>query len=478
MSELRLQRKVTCPILPAIHLRREELIKRLDEATNNSISSEKGRATPYKLLMLHAPAGYGKTTLLIDFARHTSLPCCWYLLDQTDADRMTFLTTLLLSIRQHFPTFGGELDALLNGVSSEHANAPEEVGYFEVVLDALIAAIEREIPEPFLIALCNYQEINELREINGVISYLLQHLPAHCVLLLESRVIPDLDFAPLLANREIFGIGTSQLRFTTSEIRELAQTQGIEPLKDREIETLVSGFGGWITGILLGTRLNNMQQLQSTLSAEKLEEPVDPRYLFSYVVNEVFKSCQEVYTFLKEASVLQEMSPMMCASLLDVTPAQASAHLRYLEQEGLFVTHSGEGADIVYICTPVLRTLFYNELRKEEPDRFSALHQRAAKLLSAENNYSQAIYHALEASTYDIAAELITESAEQMINEGHAETLARWIDGFLPRRRGAVPDSCSFAPTFTSGWQIIRGHSRCLMLPKKLCRRLSTSQIF
>jgi ATP/maltotriose-dependent transcriptional regulator MalT/DNA-binding SARP family transcriptional activator len=430
VSEFRFRSKVTCPALPAVHLSRDGLMKRLGEA----VLGEDQRRTSYKLVLIHAPAGYGKTTLLADFALRSAVPCCWYVLDQTDSDGITFLTTLLMSIRQRFPDFGRELDPLLTGAASQHANELENVYYFETVVNTLIAAIEREIDGPLALILCNYQEINDLSGVNGLVSYLLSQLPARCVLLIESRVIPNLDFAPLLAGQMVCGIGVSLLRFTSSEIHRLAHLQGVEPLTDAEAENLVARFDGWIAGILLGTRLSHLRQIQGNLpvsgASDGSEGPVSSQYLFSYVINEVFKNHREVYTFLKEASILQEMSPALCAALLNIAPSQAAAYLHYLKKESLFVMHSGEGPDAIYTCTPILRTLLHEELRKEAPERFSYLHQRAASLLSDGKNYSQAIYHALEANVYDSAASLIIESAEQMMNEGHAEMLARWIDNF------------------------------------------------
>lgn len=436
MNDLRFQRKVTCPTLPAAHLHREPLVNRLSGIICGSVvgTGKETLLSPYRLVLLHAPAGYGKTTLLADFAQYTGFPCCWYFLDHTDTDRITFLTVLLVSIRQLFPNFGNTLDPLLMGAPSERANYSENVGYFEMVIDTFITAIETEIPDRFAIFLCNYQLINELQEINALVSYLLRKLPQQCVLVIESRTIPNLDFAQLLAGQMFFGFGIDQLRFTPKEIHELAQLLGVGPFTDAEAKQLVQTFDGWIAGILLGTRLGNLQQLQQSLPASLFtaspERQVASQYLFSYVVNEVFKSQQEAYAFLKEACILQEMPPATCAALLDISPSQAYTYLHDLEQQNLFVTHSGEGPHIVYICTPVLRKLLYEELRRDTPERFSQLHQRAAELLSATHNYNQAIYHAFEASVNDIAANLIIESAEQMMNQGHADTLARWIDAF------------------------------------------------
>ncbi len=425
MSDRYHQRKVTCPTLPGAYLRREALVSGFSRIINGSVTGFgiETHPSPYKLILLHAPAGYGKTTLLVDFDQNNDLPCCWYFLDNTDIDGITFLNLLLASIRQQFPQFGRDIAPLLQGTSSEHANKPTKTQYFEMIVDMIVAAIELEIPDRFALFLCNYQEINELQEMNNLINYLIQKLPQQCVLVIESRTIPYLDFAQLLANQMIFGIGTEQLRFTAQQIYELVQIQGIGSFTEAEAEQLTRTFEGWIAGILLGTRLSNLQPFQQSL----------PIPLFSYVVNEVFKSHQKAYAFLKHASILQEMIPVMCASLLEITPKEAQEHLHYLEQHNLFVTHSGERAEVIYTCTPVLRDLFMEELRHEEPELFASLHQRAAELLSVSQKYSQAIYHALEASVNDIAAELIIESSEQMTDQGHAETLARWID--------ALPDS-------------------------------------
>ncbi|HEY1349862.1 MAG TPA: BTAD domain-containing putative transcriptional regulator [Ktedonobacteraceae bacterium] len=435
MGDPSLQRKITCPVLPATHLHREALVSRVSKVlTESTTATEKGRGiSPYKLLLLHAPAGYGKTSLLAEVAAHVSIPCCWYMLDHTDTGRLPFLAVLLESIRLCFPAFGPTLDALLRSADFEHSGDLKNPTYFASLIDAFIAALETDIPDRCALFLCNYQQINDLPEMNALVNQLLEQLPRKCLLVIESRVIPHLDFVQLLAGQTIFGVGSDQLRFSAREILDLAHLQQIEALGEAEAAQLAQAFDGWIAGILLGTRLNNIQQFQQTLNMPLSAQEPDPsqhtpQYLFSYVVNEVFKSHQAAYTFLKEACVLQEMSPTICATLLDIPPEEAYRHLQYLEQQNLFVTQSGQESDLTFICTPVLRKLFYDQLLHDAPERFAWLHRRAAELLSAARRYSQAIYHALEASVNDIAADLIIESAEQMMNQGYTETLAHWID--------------------------------------------------
>jgi ATP/maltotriose-dependent transcriptional regulator MalT/DNA-binding SARP family transcriptional activator len=426
MSIVRDLRKITCPALPTTILSRPALAARLKEA----IAGPSEGFPSYKLVLLYAPAGYGKTTVLADFAQHAHIEFCWYFMDRTDADKNTFLGMLLASIRSRFPQFGQELDALLAAAIATETDRPAPFQY-ESLIEALVAAIETEITERFVIALCNYQEVNECQPINELVNRLLRKLPGNCVLLIESRATPDLEFASLIANREMIGIGKAMLQFTAIEIRNLSQLQGGTQLSEEEAEQLTASFEGWIMGILLGTHLSGVpfapQWSHYSHSSDEIQEaPVDRHYLFSYVVNEVFERNPEVYTFLKEASILQDMTPAVCNELLGIQ--DALSHLHYLEQNGLFVSRSGEGKSAVYVCHPVLRDLLYQDLHQQSPERFVTLHQRAAEIMSANQDYEKAVYHALEASADDIAARLILDSEEQMLAQGQTEALVHWID--------------------------------------------------
>lgn len=446
LHPLHVHSKVNSPGLPTTYLHRETLVQQLHSLIDASVAvpERKVHSLPYKLVLLHAPAGYGKTTLLVDFSQRTSLPCCWYFLDQSDTDGMTFLSVLLTSLRQRFPGFGQALDPLLtNSASPQLALQAERMSYFKKVVDMLISAMESEISEHFAILLCNYQEINGSLEINALIGYLLQKLPQHCVLVIESRIIPDLDFAQLLARQMISSIGIDQFRFTARQIYEWAGLQAVEAFSEADAEQLATTFDGWAAGILLGTRLSNLQQSRQGLVmptlATSLEQQTSSHHLFSYVVNEVFKHHQAAYAFLRDACVLQEMTPLLCANLLDISPSQAHTQLQYLEQQNLFVTHRGEVPHFIYTCIPVVRNLLYEHLRSKAPEQFFQLHRRAAALLSTSQNYPQALYHALEANVNEISVEQIIEADEHMMNQGHAAILARWIDTFSPPAAHSYP---------------------------------------
>lgn len=416
---------ISRPALSPTILHREALVTKLNEV----IIGEQ-RPSPYKLVVLCAPAGYGKTTLLIDFAQHTSFPCCWCFLDHIDADKATLLKILILSIRSRFPNFGRILDPLLSNAIAEDIYHPSQAHHLDAVIDALTTAIDAEITERFVLFLCNYHEVNTNQGVNELVNRLLQRLPSQCVLVIESRAVPALDFASLLARNEIVGFDHTLLRFTSIEIRDLACHQGVASLQEKEAEQLTTLFDGWIAGMLLGTRLGDVRILRSSrdmyTSASVPNMQIDRQNLFAYLVNEVFNRNPEVYAFLREAAVLQQMTPALCNALLETTDAVDRLH--YLEQQGMFVTRSGDGSESSYTCHPVLRELLCDELRRQSPGHFVSLHRRAIEAWQAAHDQERAIYHALEAKLYDIAVRLILELHEQLFAQGRVETLSHWID--------------------------------------------------
>lgn len=425
------------PVLPLRFLHRPALVSTLNEAVARTLDPASGKEAAYKLILLSAPAGYGKTTLLADFAAHTQTPCCWYFLEHADNDKSIFFELLLASIRQCFPHFGVTLDNRLTNAISTDAGEPAMPYRLDSAIDMLVAAIAAEIPERFALILCNYHEVNQNQEINHLVNRLILHVPPQCILILESRAVPRLEFASLLAHREILGIGSNALRFSAGEICDLARLQNIV-LSDAEAADLVQSFDGWITGILLGTHLGDLRYQYSNTPLEVTWNPpllkMDRDYLFAYLAREVFMREPLAYAFLQEAIILRQMTPSLCAALLDIP--DAAKYLAHLERQGLFVTRYRDGSQEHYICHPALRALLYDELHTRSPERLTALHLRAVDLFRGTQD-DEAIFHALAAAAYDVAADLIESVCKPMFAQGRYTSLAYWIDS-LPLETAAL----------------------------------------
>ena len=432
MHDASFVRKFTAPLFPSVLLHRTSLITRLQEAITPERYQDKATAR-YQVVLCCAPAGYGKTTLLADFVRSTALPCCWYFLERADLDPVVFLRTLFASVRHTFPQFGDTCDSTMKTLLTQKMSYTSDMYY--PLLDALCTAIATEISERFVLILSNYEEINESETQTDLVNYLLKKLPSQVTLIIESRVIPDLSFTSLVIQDTICGLDGDALRFSAQDIEELVRLQGLPPLTQAEAEHLATSFDGWITGILLGTHVGDARFRRFTqhtaerghlpaLRGKSLEE-YKRNMLFTYVVDEVLKRDMATYTFLQTISILQQIEPTLCDTLLEST--DTTEHLARLERQGLFLTSYKTASGLAYTCHPVIRELLSEQLRRQEPERFLMLHRKAAILWHAIHNDEQAIYHALTINAYDMAISLILDAGDQLLQHGQHETVIRWL---------------------------------------------------
>ena len=366
-----------------------------------------------------------KTTLLADTVKHFSIPCCWYFLDQADSNKYLFLETLLSSIRRCFPSFGQDLDPLLMR-ARETGN---EEDYHRLVT-TFIDEVSREIAAPCVIALCNYHAVNESKEIHALVNTLLQRLPEQCVMAIESRSLPHLELAPLIARHQLFGLGSNGLYFTSQDLQQFAQQQGLA-LSKEESETLTHSFDGWITGILLGSRLGHVQPLHTNVSTSSgwglpaNYTYTDRHQLLTFVMNEVFHDEAQTYAFLKETSILEQLTPARCDALLHTS--DAATHLDHAEQQGLFVMRKENAQELTYLCHPSLRKILVESLREREQELYYALQRRAAVYFYREGVYEQALRHTLESRDKDLAKQIMLEVAPEMLQQGRSEEVRHWL---------------------------------------------------
>lgn len=391
------------------------------------------RTLPTRLILLCAPAGYGKTTLLIDTVHQKTLACCWYFFESTDTP-VTFLEGLLASTQQCFPELAEQLDAFEK--LDEHASTEEDC---QRVLDQLVALLNSQISQKFVVALCHYHKIKQNETLNHFINHLLARPLQQGVLVIESRSLPNLNLAPLIARQQMFGIGSNKLRFTAQELYELAHIKGFTTFTLQESEHLTNLFEGWIAGILLGSILGytQMQPLAPSPTDQwgMLAQLTDRQQLSTYIANEVFEQETATYEFLASVSVLNELTPALCNALLG--RSDAAERLIYAEQQGLFVMRSEHPMEKdsvgVYICHPVLRKLLEEKLLSQSLDLYIELHRKAAYLLYDEQAYEQALIHALQAQEYRLVSSIIVQIAPDFEAQGKGETVDLWL-GMLPEQ--------------------------------------------
>jgi len=394
--------KTLVPPRSADVLRRERLLDFLHEYIDR------------KLIFISAPAGYGKTTLLTDFAHDTDLTVCWYRLDTADRDLQVFVEGLLASLSSHYPAFGEQTRrALEAGLSLG--------GDMSSVAGTLVNEMVTTIPEWFVLILDDFHYVEDAIEVTRFLSALLAYQPEHCHLIIASRTVPGtLPFISLAARGEVVGLGQDDLRFTPEEVKALFRQNPDLQLAPEEIERLARESEGWITGIILAShtlRRTGDPWTQARASGQPLYE---------YLAGEVLRDLDPpLRAFLLASSTLEEMTPTLCRDVLGLEDAEA--HLEELERRNLFVEPIGEGED-GFRYHSLFREFLQSRLGRDDPETYRRLHQRAAAWFEEGGQPDRAAAHYLRIGEPEQAARVMDAAAEALLRAGRLHTLIEWAE--------------------------------------------------
>ena len=228
MSDVILKTKLNTPHLWRDFVSRPRLINLLNEGSEN------------KLIIVTAPAGYGKSTILSEWTRQINLPVAWLTLDEGDNDPTRFLTYLIAALQ----TINEEFAApALEGLRSSPPPAMEST------LTQLINELSL-LGEPIVLILDDYQAI-EFQPIHDAVSYLIEHLPPQLRVVIASRIDPPLPLARWRGRGQLTELREADLRFTSGESADFfTQTIGLK-LEQEEMEILASRTEGWVAGLQL-----------------------------------------------------------------------------------------------------------------------------------------------------------------------------------------------------------------------------------
>lgn len=376
-----------------------------------------------KLVLVSAAAGYGKTTMLVDFAHDTSLPVCWYSLDAGDGDLHVFLEYLIAAVQQRFPHFGGRTLALLRELEQKQA--------LDAYVGALVNDIHEQIDAVFALVLDDYHAVENSEPVNRFLDRLLYYLPENAHLILASRTLPtQLSLARLTGQMQVGGLGTADLRFTAEEIRVLIQTNfGLE-ITAAMADELAAQSEGWITGLVLTT-----PTLWRGLLRDWIKGFGPGNRLFDYLAMEVLvQQTPELQQFLLDTSVLAEMNVAVGNELLGRTDTEAM--VAQAEKRNLFVTRL---QDHGFRYHQLLREFLRARLQETQPARFRVLMEKAALLYERRGVPDRAIEYWLEVGDQQAAARLLLVIGEEYYERGRWQTLTRWLDALSDEVRRAEP---------------------------------------
>lgn len=369
---------------------------------------------PLRLQVISAPAGYGKTTLLVDFSNDVEIPVCWYSLDASDQDPRLLLEGILASVCSHFPGFGQLTQSRLLVTEDVGAEVTHLVG-------TLAGEIYGSVPDYFILVLEDYHFVEDSEQAKRIIDLFLSRAPENCHMIISSRTPVELTAVTSLTfQRRATSLGRSDLSFTPVEVKELLATQHGLELSDAQAEKLTAETEGWIAGILLST-------YQAGMGAPSTEVLTLSRQdVFQYLASEVYeRQPSHIQDFLLRSSTVDEMEPEFCDSLLGSTGSRRL--LREIEKRNLF-TNRIEGEKTWYRYHQLFRQFLQAKLFEEDPEDFARLHSKAASLFERHQRWSEAFTHFLTAKQYDQALRVIKTIGEDFVKSGKWATVSKWVE--------------------------------------------------
>ena len=358
-----------------------------------------------------APAGYGKTTLLAQWAQRTAHRVGWVSVDRRDNDPAVLLTYVAVALDRVEP-----IDpTIVRGLAGPGASI---VGAVDRLAAAMVA-----MTGPVALVL-DHLELLENQECLDAVAELAARLPADAQLLVASRARPPLPVAVLRAQGRVVELGVEDLAMDHQEARALLEGAGVG-LDDAEVEELVLRTEGWPVGLYLAALAHKAGGPPRHAWAGFTG---DDRFMADYLWSELLGQLPpERVTFLTRTAVLERMCGPLCDAVLDTTGS--SAVLAWLEGSNLLLVPLDRQRRW-YRYHHLFHELLTAELDRREPELIPELHRRAASWCEANGLPESAIDHAQAAGDTDRVARLVWKLALPAYGAGRVDTTRRWFGWF------------------------------------------------
>lgn len=359
-----------------------------------------------RLITITAPAGYGKTTLLVEFAHEHQQPVAWYSLDQYDVDPWQFLAYLAAAVEYVFPGSTPATTALLTSGGSP-------------TLDATAAALLREIyaiGQEFVLVIDDWHLVDHITDISRFITTLLVRCQ-NCHVILASRLYPGLpDVMLLAARRQMAGLDETLLRFTPPEVAAVLSLELNREVTLNRAAVLAEQANGWIAGILL------VAQTDASAHSLVIDKGAE-RQIYRFLAEQVLdQQPAALRAFMVESSLLDELVADRCNVLLgrDDSLAMIEAVVRCRN----FILEISPGT---FRYHQLFREFLQDHFRASDPAHFWATARRIAEHYSREKRWAQAFDAYLLANDTSGACETLRLGGEETYTLGRLETLERWF---------------------------------------------------
>ncbi|MCI0714394.1 MAG: LuxR C-terminal-related transcriptional regulator [Chloroflexi bacterium] len=411
MEKTLLATKVRVPPQPNRTVQRERLI---DVLAN--------RVPHHKLILLSAPAGYGKTTLLSQWANTSQLSVAWLSISEEDNDLERFLRYMLAAWEVVQPDIiESRLGVLLGAMSPD----------IEAALVAFVN-LAQTFEEHTVFVLDDYHLIED-PAIHEALAFLIDHLPPTAHFVLATRGEPPLPVARYRARNELLELRTDDLQFLPDETTDFLNHLMALELDQDKITALQHEVEGWVAGLQL-VALTLQQRLAG---GDKLLVSGRQRFIADYLSEDVLAPLElDTCLFLLQTSIVDHLCALLCDALTGQHNGQEM--LEALERQNLFLLPLDDTREW-FRYHHLFADFLQQELHRRLPDQITELHRRAAGWYLDHDLPEQAFHHALAGDDVELVVRIFDCYVTAKLNSGELRVIERWINALPAEWYAAYP---------------------------------------
>ncbi|MBM0747536.1 HTH-type transcriptional regulator MalT [Pantoea eucrina] len=365
-------------------------------------------AAVYRLVLITSPAGYGKTTLISQWAAEKR-DLGWYSLDEGDNQPERFADYLIAALQQ-----------ATQGSCSRSESLAQKRHY--VNLNALFSQLFIELADyqrPAWLVIDDYHHITN-PVIHEAMRFFLKHQPENLTLVVLSRGLPQLGIANLRVREQLLELSSQQLAFTHDEAKQFFDNRLQAPLPGEESDQLCDDVAGWATALQL-IAISARQGAGSAQDSARRLSGINASHLTDYLVEEVLDTVDaDTRQFLLKSALLRSMNDALVTSVTGEDNGRM--RLEEIERQGLFLQrmdNAGEWFSYHPLFGSFLRQRCQWELSAELP----ALHRAAARGWMRQGFPGEAIHHALASGDTDMLRDVLLEHAWTLFNQSELALL-------------------------------------------------------
>jgi ATP/maltotriose-dependent transcriptional regulator MalT/two-component SAPR family response regulator len=398
--------------------RHPNIIPRLDLVKSLTANSYKN------LINLYAGAGYGKTTLAMEFLSSTKYNFAWYKIDKSDDNLFSFFSYIVHAINFKEKTFGKNSLDIIESVKSRTNIKTNLDNIIQTVIGTLLNEFTAKIKGNFYLVLDDFHLLPKDEWVSKTMSFLIGIIPENFHIIITTREKLPFDLSHFISKRKYFELNNANLKFTIKEIKRLSTQIYDKNFSDKELSDIVKHFDGWVTGLHLFLLSNETKDLN-------VENRKLPQHIYNFFSENIFAAkSEERKNFLMNTCMLENFTSESCDYILNIHRSEKI--LNDLLDRNIFIKRQEVKDGTKNIIRYNYQELFkgflitkFNDLKSQE-ERQENL-RKIAEYYIKSGDIINAIKYLLIAGDFEKCIELIIKIIHSVIKSGNLSIINQWL---------------------------------------------------